>query len=561
MANSTIDQDTNQSTGFGGQPPQTEDIQNPFPGGEPPEDDQEKRGDQESLSDRIKNGYNTAQNIKKLTGAKEAAEAGEGAEAAAGAEGAAGAAEGAASTAEGAAATEGALGASAAGAETAGAAAATEGAGALGAAGASAGAAGAGAAGSAAATAGAAVAAEGATVTAVGVGATPVGWIAAGIGIVLLLIIIIVFFFKGSPSTSTQTQLQQQTNTGTGTGGTAICGGAGGGSTTSTGSLDYTLPLKDVSVLPQNVNQIQDQVAAQWPNAHLYDWDHVVDAAVRAGWNPSLILALWIEESGAQGASGYTDALGCDPSNPTTDINKSLNCVFNSFRAYNNFEDFMCVYGGDGFHKAPCTFNTQNPNFPGNIKNWYTKLTGGTGDNGNNTTTPIACSPGAPRDWPAAGLISQGPQGATDHARLATYGWNAIDIAGIMGEPIKSAFDGTVTAVHDCIADGDCSAGYNGFGNSVEITTNTDKGSFIALYGHLAEIDTTLNASVKAGDTIGIMGTTGHSTGIHLHYQFMGAEMAPPNIPEAIVPLDCDSTSDCSPNPVVPGSAKPTPAL
>ncbi|HVT00700.1 MAG TPA: M23 family metallopeptidase [Patescibacteria group bacterium] len=554
MASTTLDKDQDQSVGYGGQPPQTEDIQNPFPGGEPPEDDRDQ-SNQESLSDRIRSGYNTAQNIKRFSGAGQAAEAGETAEAgAAAAEGA----EAGAAAAEGATAGEATAGIGAAG--TAGAeagaasAAGLEGAGAIGGAGLAGAGAGAGAAGSAAATAGAAAATEAATVTAVGVGATPVGWIAAAIAAVIILIIIIVVFFSGSTSTLPANQTQTNPTTRTGTTGTAICGGGG-----SSGSLNYSVSLRDTSVLPQNVTAVQNEIASEFPNAHLYDWDHVVDSAVRAGWNPSFILTLWIEESGAQGASGYTDALGCDPTHPTTDLNKSLNCVFNSFRNYDNFDDFMCVYGGDGFHKAPCTFNSDNPNFPGNIQKWYTKLTGGT--DSSSPASPLACAPGTPGDWPTMGQISQGPQGATDHARLATYGWNAIDVAGAPDEKIKSAFNGTVTAVHDCIKDGDCSGGYNGFGNSVEVTTNTDKGSFTTLYGHLSEIDAVINSDIKAGDLIGLMGTTGHSTGVHLHYQFIGADMAPPNIPQPIVPLDCDSIGACNPDHIQPGELSPTPAI
>jgi murein DD-endopeptidase MepM/ murein hydrolase activator NlpD len=40
-------------------------------------------------------------------------------------------------------------------------------------------------------------------------------------------------------------------------------------------------------------------------------------------------------------------------------------------------------------------------------------------------------------------------------------------------------------------------------------------------YGHLSRFNVQIGASVKRGDTIGYVGSTGRSTGAHLHYEIL----------------------------------------
>lgn len=134
--------------------------------------------------------------------------------------------------------------------------------------------------------------------------------------------------------------------------------------------LDYYIPFKDYTILPKDIKSL---ILSSWPNAKIENWETIASQSIQNRWNPAFVLALWIEETGAQGAASYSDALGCDPSKPTTDINISLKCLFDSFNSYTNsqFADFMCMYSES--KKSPCSFNT-NPNFPKNIKYWYSQL-------------------------------------------------------------------------------------------------------------------------------------------------------------------------------------------
>ena len=82
-----------------------------------------------------------------------------------------------------------------------------------------------------------------------------------------------------------------------------------------------------------------------------------------------------------------------------------------------------------------------------------------------------------------------------------------IDLAGPTGTPIYATADGTVER-----------AGWNsgGYGNLIEI----DHGRGIETrYGHLSKVLVKDGQKVKRGDLIGRMGSTGRSTGSHLHYE------------------------------------------
>jgi murein DD-endopeptidase MepM/ murein hydrolase activator NlpD len=81
-----------------------------------------------------------------------------------------------------------------------------------------------------------------------------------------------------------------------------------------------------------------------------------------------------------------------------------------------------------------------------------------------------------------------------------------VDIPGPVGTPVYATADGTV----------DKAERSGGYGNMVEI----DHGKGIATrYGHLSKILITPGAHVHRGQLIALMGSTGRSTGPHLHYE------------------------------------------
>ena len=81
-----------------------------------------------------------------------------------------------------------------------------------------------------------------------------------------------------------------------------------------------------------------------------------------------------------------------------------------------------------------------------------------------------------------------------------------IDLAAPAGTEVYAAADGVVTA-----------AGFDPmYGNYVIISHSNNWSS---LYGHLQTIETVLRSSVKSGNLIGRVGSTGYSTGPHLHFE------------------------------------------
>lgn len=100
--------------------------------------------------------------------------------------------------------------------------------------------------------------------------------------------------------------------------------------------------------------------------------------------------------------------------------------------------------------------------------------------------------------WPAQGIITQN----------YSFYHKAIDIANRAAGPILAADSGTVTV-----------AGWpdsSGYGNRVMI----DHGNgYVTLYAHMSVVQVVPGQRVNRGDVLGQMGSTGRSTGTHLHFE------------------------------------------
>lgn len=112
-----------------------------------------------------------------------------------------------------------------------------------------------------------------------------------------------------------------------------------------------------------------------------------------------------------------------------------------------------------------------------------------------------------PTIFPAAeGRISSHYGKRRDPFNWRTSFHTGIDIAAPMNTPIFAAADGKVIF-----------AGRNGgYGETIVIEHGS---TYETLYAHLNKIDVEVGDFVNKGDIIGGMGTTGRSTGVHLHYE------------------------------------------
>lgn len=93
--------------------------------------------------------------------------------------------------------------------------------------------------------------------------------------------------------------------------------------------------------------------------------------------------------------------------------------------------------------------------------------------------------------------------------KMYTASHRAIDYAAAIGTPVRTVGNGTVTF-----------AGWNsqGYGNYISLRHNA---TYSTNYAHLSKIAVKYGQKVTQGDVIGYVGSTGFSTGPHLHYEMV----------------------------------------
>ena len=121
--------------------------------------------------------------------------------------------------------------------------------------------------------------------------------------------------------------------------------------------------------------------------------------------------------------------------------------------------------------------------------------------------------------WPCPGFYYLTSEWNEDRG---SYNHGAIDIAdsGIMGADVVAAKDGIVIdsyngCYHNWGKDGSCGCG-GGYGNYAMIAHDNGK---MTVYGHLSTTMGYTGQKVYQGQVIGFVGSTGHSTGPHLHFE------------------------------------------
>jgi murein DD-endopeptidase MepM/ murein hydrolase activator NlpD len=84
---------------------------------------------------------------------------------------------------------------------------------------------------------------------------------------------------------------------------------------------------------------------------------------------------------------------------------------------------------------------------------------------------------------------------------------NGIDLAGRLGTEIFSAADGKVTRVK-----------YSKYGYGNQVIVEHSNG-YSTRYAHLGNIYVDFGQEIRAGEQVGTLGSTGLSTGPHLHFE------------------------------------------
>ena len=109
-----------------------------------------------------------------------------------------------------------------------------------------------------------------------------------------------------------------------------------------------------------------------------------------------------------------------------------------------------------------------------------------------------------PLQWPVARVkLNRGFRPASDPKH------QGVDLGGELGTPILAAHSGAVVYAGNQ---------FRGYGNMIILEYD---GGWATLYGHLSRLRATEGLRVNKGDLLGLMGRSGHATGVHLHFELL----------------------------------------
>jgi len=112
-----------------------------------------------------------------------------------------------------------------------------------------------------------------------------------------------------------------------------------------------------------------------------------------------------------------------------------------------------------------------------------------------------------PSGWPVdGGWVSSGFGVRTDPFTGRQSHHEGVDIAARMGSPVYAMGDGVVSYAGE----------KQGYGMTVEVTHQS---GLVTRYAHLRALLSKVGDRIKKGQTVALVGTTGRSTGPHLHFE------------------------------------------
>lgn len=129
---------------------------------------------------------------------------------------------------------------------------------------------------------------------------------------------------------------------------------------------------------------------------------------------------------------------------------------------------------------------------------------------------PAPSAPAAPKPAPSSGGLFIHPTAGTVTQGYGSAGGengytfhNGIDFGGPVGTPIVAAATGTVITA----------SGGGPYGNHVMIAHQLNGKTYTTVYAHMSSLNARAGQRVSQGQQIGALGSTGNSTGPHLHFE------------------------------------------